>query len=228
MKNYRNLKPFILAALFCMILISASVVKAKDVPLLSAESLVLYRNMSEELKVDGADSKVKWSTSDKNIAVVLGTRGEEGNIAVIRTKGRTGTCYIRANVAGRICQCKVTVKGDSKVARAVLKSVKQTKKKIEVKVKLTVRKDLLNFTRDYEMEKFKKGRWVSLKPKKSFVTDAGPAMVMVPGKTKESAVQTYQLLTKYKKSQLGKGTYRLRVDADYADNANNYVVFNLK
>ncbi len=59
-------------------------------------------------------------------------------------------------------------------------------------------------------------------------------MVMVPscseGKTKESAVaDIFMAVNKYKKSQLEKETYRLRVDADYENNANNYgCIFNLK
>lgn len=83
-------------------LVGTSVIAEAATIKLSNKSLNLEVGKSKTLKISGTKSKVKWSTSKKNVATVT-TKGKVTAISV-------GTTTITAAVDGKKFTCKVTVK----------------------------------------------------------------------------------------------------------------------
>lgn len=71
-------------------------------PKLNCKSATIKRNKTKQLKVSGGLGTIKWSTSNKRIAVV----NSKGKV----TGKKKGTCYIYARRNGYKMSCKVRVK----------------------------------------------------------------------------------------------------------------------
>lgn len=71
-------------------------------PKLNCKSATIKRNKTKQLKVSGGLGTIKWSTSNKRIAVV----NSKGKV----TGKKKGTCYIYARRCGYKMTCKVRVK----------------------------------------------------------------------------------------------------------------------
>lgn len=108
----RKLKKLLSATLLALSIVASNVpiqnifganevVQAASVKL-SKSSLTLYVGKSSTLKVTGTKSKVKWSSSNKNIATVT----SKGKV----TAKMAGAATISANVGKKTLKCKITVK----------------------------------------------------------------------------------------------------------------------
>lgn len=75
-------------------------------PQLSATKKSLIAKQTYSLKVNGATSKVKWSSTNSKVASV----SSSGKV----TAKKAGTAYIKAKVNGKTLKCKVTVKKNQK------------------------------------------------------------------------------------------------------------------
>lgn len=71
-------------------------------PKLNCKSATIKRNKTKQLKVSGGLGTIKWSSSNKRIAVV----NSKGKV----TGKKKGTCYIYARRCGYKMSCKVRVK----------------------------------------------------------------------------------------------------------------------
>lgn len=71
-------------------------------PKLNCKSATIKRNKTKQLKVSGGLGAIKWSTSNKRIAVV----NSKGKV----TGKKKGTCYIYARRCGYKMSCKIRVK----------------------------------------------------------------------------------------------------------------------
>lgn len=71
-------------------------------PKLNCKSATIKRNKTKQLKVSGGLGAIKWSTSNKRIAVV----NSKGKV----TGKKKGTCYIYARRCGYKMTCKIRVK----------------------------------------------------------------------------------------------------------------------
>ena len=191
---------------------------------ISNKKVTMYPNMTKNIKINNVSSKVKWKSSNKKIAKVLGTSGVNGNVATIMSGKKVGTCTIKATVKGKTYKCKVTVKKDGKISRVTLKKVIQTKKKISVTVKVINKsnKEMI-YGESFSVEKYTNGKWKKVEYKKDTAFIA-IAYVLLP---KSSNEKTYSLDTVHNMSDFSKGTYRIRVEA-FGKKAFNYAIFNLK
>ncbi len=82
-------------------------VEAKAKVKLNKTKLALVKGKSSTLKVVGNKKKIKWSTSDKKIAIV----NSKGKV----TGKKAGTCTITAKIGSKKYKCKVTVKNPIKL-----------------------------------------------------------------------------------------------------------------
>lgn len=106
-------------ALLCAVLPMTLQAKSKDKGI-SKTKMTIYTNMSETLKIANPTAKVKWKSSNRKIASVLGTTGRKNEIATIVSGNKIGTCTITAFVGKKSYKCRVAVKKDKKVSRATL------------------------------------------------------------------------------------------------------------
>lgn len=71
-------------------------------PKLNCKSATIKRNKTKQLKVSGGLGTIKWSSSNRRIAVV----NSKGKV----TGKKKGTCYIYARRNGYKMSCKIRVK----------------------------------------------------------------------------------------------------------------------
>lgn len=106
------MKRFISSLLICFLVLTTIVTPIKATSIkLNATSLTLKNVRTYTLKVKNTRKKVKWSSSNKKIAIV----SSKGKV----TAKKNGTCYIYAKVSGKKLKCKVTVKSPSIQAKSV-------------------------------------------------------------------------------------------------------------
>lgn len=199
-------------------------VEAKSKVSLSHTSVELYTNMTKQLKLCGVEKEVTWSTSNSKIAVVLGTKGSNNQIATIRTKGKKGKCKIKATVDGKTYSCTIKVKSDAKISRAKLSKCTKTDDAISIKIKLENKsKTRMYYGERFAVEKFANGSWKEMKLKDG-VMFLDTAICLPP---ESSVVETYTITKDDYVTKFTKGTYRIKVSA-YSKSAYNYVLFTLK
>ena len=190
---------------------------------ISKDKLTMYPNMTEQLKVLDAGAKVKWTSTDSRIVSVLGSRGKNQQIVTVRTKGRTGTCRIKAKVAGKTYSCKVTVKSDRKVSRVKLVKVVKKSKNIVVKVKILNRSGKNYwYGHPYTVEKFVNGAWKKVAPSDDIKFTAEVIKV----RAHSSMDTNYVIASGEEKKAFTKGLYRLSVDVVGIKKA-TYALFSL-
>lgn len=106
--GYGKVKRMMALVLACLCMVGQAAVpgtaNAKGVGqpsqgMISKSKLAMYPNMAAQLKVTGVNAKVTWSSTDRRIATVMGSRGKNHQAAVIRTKDKAGTCKIKAKAA---------------------------------------------------------------------------------------------------------------------------------
>lgn len=108
------MKKNVLIIMICISFITAYsynhsfVVQAASIKL-NATSLTLKNIRKYQLKVKNTQKKVKWSSSDKRIAIV----DSKGMVSA----KKNGTCTIYAKISGKTLKCKVTVKSKSKMIK---------------------------------------------------------------------------------------------------------------
>ncbi|MBD5089919.1 MAG: hypothetical protein HDT30_14115 [Clostridiales bacterium] len=191
---------------------------------ITKKSLIMYTNMSKVIKITNPSSKVKWTTSNKKIVSLLGTRGDNDSILTFKTGKKTGTCKIKATVGEKVFTCNVTVKKDTKISRATLVKAVKTKNAVKVKVALSNKtRKTVEFGEAFWVERFEDGKWKKLKMKEdvAFMSIA----YVIPAK--RSAKKTYTLTYCYDLEDFTKGVYRIHVEANYKEKY-NYVIFNIK
>ena len=84
---------------------------------ISKKKTTIVEGFSKTLKITGTSKKVKWSSSNKNIATV----NSKGKV----TGNQTGTCTIKAKVGRKIYKCKVKVISKWEASVLVEKYVKK-------------------------------------------------------------------------------------------------------
>lgn len=175
---------------------------------ISKETLTMYPNMTKQLKVTGAGSKVEWSSTDRRIVSILGSSGKHQKTVTVQSKNKTGACKIKAKVAGKTYTCKVTVKKDSNISRVKLLKVKKTSKKVQVKVRICNRSGKTNwYGHSFTVDKFVDGKWKEIGPKGiAFTAEA----IGIPAHS--TMDQEYAVSVGSDMKQFKKGVYRLRVN----------------
>lgn len=205
--------------------------KTKDKGI-SKTKMITYTNMSETLKVANPTAKVKWKSSNRNIATVLGSTGRKNEIATIVSGNKTGTCTITAFVEKKSYKCRVTVKKDKKISRAALVSVEQTKNEIVVVARINNKSQgTLRCGQDYWLEKFSKGKWKKVPINKDNISEfESVAYLLKPNSrvTRTCRISKDVKDDMYLRSQITKGTYRMYVNAEFAKKVYNYVVFRIE
>lgn len=229
MKNKSNMR-FLTMFIGCFLLfISLSTLKAQAKEGISVRKLILYPNMTKELKIQDPTEEVKWRSSNGKIVTIAGTKGAENRTAVLRTKKKTGTCTVTAKVGNKTYKYKVTVKKDTKVSRATLVSVKKTDKEINVKVRFSNRtNDEMGYGYSFTVERLENGRWKKMKPANNIAFIL--PMIMIP--EKGSTTETYTIAsngkyTLYATEDFTKGVYRLVTSSDYKKKAYRCVIFTI-
>lgn len=210
--------------------IPMTMVKAQAKGEISKGDLILYPNMTKELKIQNPSEEVVWESSNEKIVSVLGTKGTKNSTAVLCSKRKTGGCVITAKVGNVAYTCSVEVKKDARVSRAALVSVKQTAKSIKVKVKFRNKTGRsLGAGYAYWVEKFENGKWKKMRANadKAFQDLA----IMLPAN--KDTIHTYTIASKdkdtyYLRKDFTKGVYRLCMDVFYAKKAYRSVIFRIK
>ena len=72
-----------------------------EVPVLNKTSITIYTGKSYQLKLNGTQQKITWSSSNKSIATV----NSKGKI----TAKKVGTTYVKAKVQGKVYSCKINI-----------------------------------------------------------------------------------------------------------------------
>lgn len=75
---------------------------------LSAKKVSLDIGVKKTIKLKNAKAKVKWSSSNKKIAVVIKKRGSYGSTVTVKAK-KHGKCTVTAVSGGKRYKCTVTV-----------------------------------------------------------------------------------------------------------------------
>ena len=110
-RHFKRALSFLIAAAvltvsFC-IAVSTPVYASSDKGL-SRSSAVLKTGSTVRLTVKKPASKVKWKTSDKNIAYVKTVKGKKKQTAVIKAGKYAGDCTITATVGKKKLKCRIT------------------------------------------------------------------------------------------------------------------------
>lgn len=101
----KNSKRIIASALFILMAFAISPIQADAAVKISAKKKTLTVGQSVTLKIKGTKKKVKWSSSNKQVATVS-SKGK------VKTK-KVGTATITAKVAKKKYTCKITVKSNN-------------------------------------------------------------------------------------------------------------------
>ena len=80
--------------------------KKSKKPYLDTKKLTLYKKCYDEIVLENASKKVKWSTSNKKIVRLK----KKGNRVEVHWK-KKGKCTVRARYKGKTYKCKITCKG---------------------------------------------------------------------------------------------------------------------
>lgn len=196
--------------------------KGNDVGI-SPKSIQIYTNMSKIIKIKKPSSKVKWTTSNKKIASIIGIRGENNDTVIINTGKKAGKCKISAAVGEKVYSCTINVESDKKISRAKFAKLTQTKKQIKIKLILNNKSNsVLKYGDAFSVEKLKNGRWSKMNMNKNTAFSA----IGYGIQPHKSAEKEYDLSNYYKRSAFTKGTYRIRIDSNYKS-IYNYVIFSI-
>ena len=222
---YRNVITLSTCIILCFVITSTSAVADNKESYFAEKSITMYTEMSKTIKIMDASSKVKWSSSNKKIASVLGVRGKNSNTVTILSGNKSGTCTIKAKVGKTSYTYKITVKEPINIFKPTVTKVTQTKKSVKIKVMLRNNSSKsLEIGEAFWVEKFTNGKWGKLKMKDGEFAFKMPAYFLSP---KASETKTYSISFLYNMKNLTKGTYRIHIKSDYKD-AYNYVIFKLK
>ncbi len=102
----RKIKKIVVVALVLMMAFAAAPIKAQAAAALNTTSKTMSIGEKVTLRVYGATSKVKWSSSNKKVAAVT----QSGQV----TAKKAGTATIKAKVSKKTLKCKITVKKPAK------------------------------------------------------------------------------------------------------------------
>lgn len=98
---------------------------------ISKKKVTIRKDSTVQLKIFGTERKVKWTSSNKKIAVI----NQKGKV----TAKKKGKATITAKVGEEICTCKVTVIGkhdyNTKVTEKNVRSALQVPTDVTVKIK---------------------------------------------------------------------------------------------
>lgn len=93
---------------------------------INKKKTIIYKGLTQKLKVIGATKKVKWSSSNKKVATV--------NSKGVVTAKKKGTAIVTAKVGKKKFKCKVTVKVPNYQLNKTKTSVKKGKN-VQLKIK---------------------------------------------------------------------------------------------
>lgn len=102
----KNAKRLIALALAVMLVLTCVPMQAQAAVMINSTSKTMSIGETATLKVYGATSKVKWSSSDKNVATV----NQKGRV----TAKNAGTATIKAKISKKTLKCKITVNKPAK------------------------------------------------------------------------------------------------------------------
>ncbi len=99
----------VIMAMLMTVSVTPSFAAAKKAgPRLSKSKVSMDIGVKETIKLKNSKSKVKWSSSNKKVAVVMKKCGKNGSIITVKTK-KHGTCKITATSGGKKYRCTVKV-----------------------------------------------------------------------------------------------------------------------
>lgn len=125
MESRKHLQISVIAILIMSLVFGAAsfeiAAAASSAPKLSVQSMSIKAGSTKELRVKNTSKKIKWSVSDKKIAVVKSTGKAKAKVIA----KKAGTCVVTAKISNKCkLKCKVKVlpkkSGDS---QAVLKKI---------------------------------------------------------------------------------------------------------
>lgn len=227
-KNQNFITALLVFMLFVMSVVPVQIY-AQDGTNMKSE-IALLTNMSKEIKLPAGVKNVKWKSSDKSMVSILGISGKGNRSVTIKSSNKTGSCTITAKSGQKTYKYKILVKKGINISRASLVKVKQTKKNIKLRIKLSNNTNsVLWYGYEYWIEKFENGKWRKL-PVNQDIAFEGVA-IEIPANS--SRVLTYTIASDkpeamYLRSQLKKGTYRIHISANFEKDDYNYVIFCVK
>lgn len=143
MKNNLIKSGLCLSATLCCILFSAIPSTAANTPSINAKTKSVYVSKTTLLTVANANKKVKWTTSNKNIATIVKVSGKKSCKAKIQGK-KTGKATITAKVGNKKLSCQITVK--KKTTTAVKYYITETGSKYHISGCSSLRKSKIEIS----------------------------------------------------------------------------------
>lgn len=107
---FKNLV-FILVAVMCVGMFTPNTVQAKSKVAMNKTKVTVCTKKTYTLKLNNANKKVKWSTSDKSIVSIAKKSGKKSENCVIKTGKKKGTVTVTAKVGKKKYTTKVKVAG---------------------------------------------------------------------------------------------------------------------
>lgn len=106
----KNIKKLLSIMIIALLVVTAIPIQAEAAVKISATKKTMYVGDTMTLKVTGTKAKVKWSSSNKNVASVT----KKGKVSA----KQSGTATITAKVKKKTLKCKVTVKAKFSASEA--------------------------------------------------------------------------------------------------------------
>lgn len=189
---------------------------------ISRSSMNMKPNTQKKLTIRNAHKKVKWSSSNRKIAVITSKTGKHKNKAVIRAK-KAGTCTITVKSGSIKRKCKVRVLEDGNThnttpnsnikpnadtngttAGIEFETVSATENSIAVTLKMyNNTKQQIYYGLNFSIEKQTDGKWTILETKEPRVIPAIACLV----KANSFHSQTFQINDL--KNPVTNGNYRI-------------------
>lgn len=94
------------AAVLCVTAFTGTAFASSE-PSISQNSAAVEKGKTVKITVKSPNAKVKWKTSDKNIAYVKSVKGKNDRIAVVKAGKKAGVCKVTAKVGNRKLTCRV-------------------------------------------------------------------------------------------------------------------------
>lgn len=223
-KNKKHIIPVIILTI-CILTtnqgipaIAKSITASKKLSI-SRSSMKMNPNTRKKLTIRNATKKVKWSSSNRKIAVIKSKTGKYKNKAVIQAK-TPGTCTITAKSGSLKRKCKIRILEDSKnntnlntdtpigstTAGVQFESVSATKNSIAVTLKMyNDTKKEIYYGLNCRIEKQIEGKWTILETTEPQIIPSIACIV----EPESSHSHTFQL-TKVKE-EVTNGHYRITI-----------------
>ena len=185
----------------------------------AAEKIIIYYPVFEkgktyELTMEKTDTEVQWSSSNKKIVKILNNTGTKGRTIKVKALEK-GESKIMARTGDKLSQYMVCVMPKDKIKsytgkknRVSLLKVKTSKYHVNIKIKISnSQKKRLDYIKDDTLQKRINGKWKKIKMPEGYGEDESMSRLA----KKSTLITTVNLSSKYGRSQLTTGEYRLGV-----------------